>query len=68
MYSAAKLLDEVLAKYFTDIDNLKDFINITFEEISSYENELLQIISNEGNNALTESLESYLDELKKEAK
>ncbi|MCD9853735.1 hypothetical protein LUD75_03415 [Epilithonimonas sp. JDS] len=67
MDSASLLLDEILEKYFTKQDTLKDNINISLQEISLYEYKLLQTVLNDGNDALTEAIESYIDELKKEA-
>lgn len=65
---APSLLTEIRNRYFTDLDNLKENLNISFQEIAQYENQLLQIVIEEGNNALTETLESYIEELKKGAK
>ena len=66
--NAPSLLEEIRNRYFTDLDNLKENLNISFQEIAQYENQLLQIVIEEGNNALTETLESYIEELKKGAK
>ena len=66
--NAPSLLEEIRNRYFTDLDNLKENLNISFQEIAQYENQLLQIVIEEGNNALTETLESYIDEIKKGAK
>jgi hypothetical protein len=67
MDSASILLDEILEKYFTKQDTLKDNIKISIQEVSMYEYNLLQIVLNEGNDALTETIETYVEELKKEA-
>ncbi len=63
--NAPSLLEEIRNRYFTDLDNLKENLNISFQEIAQYEYQLLQIVIEEGNNALTETLESYIEELKK---
>lgn len=65
---APSLLEEICNRYFTDLDNLKENLNISFQEIAQYEYQLLQIVIEEGNNALTETLESYIEEIKKGAK
>lgn len=64
---ASLLLDEILEKYFTKQDTLKDNIIISIQEISMYEYKLLQTVLNEGNDALTEAIETYINELKKKA-
>ena len=66
--NAPSLIEEIRNRFFTDLDNLKENLNISFQEIAQYENQLLQIVIEEGNNALTETLESYIEELKKGAK
>ena len=66
--NAPSLLEEIRNRYFTDLDNLKENLNISFQEIAQYEYQLLQIVIEEGDNALTETLESYIDEIKKGAK
>lgn len=65
---APSLLEEIRNRYFTDQDNIKENRYISFQEIAHYEYQLLQIVIEEGNNALTETLESYIEELKKGAK
>lgn len=65
--NAPSLLEEIRNRYF-DQDNIKENLNISFQEIAQYEYQLLQIVIEEGNNALTETLESYIEELKKGAK
>ena len=67
MMDAPSLLKEIRNRYF-DQDNIKENLNISFQEIAQYEYQLLQIVIEEGNNALTETLESYIEELKKGAK
>ena len=66
--NAPSLLEEIRNRYFTDLDNLKENLNISFQEIAQYEYQLLQIVIEEGNNALTETLESYKKKQKKGAK
>ena len=63
--NAPSLLEEIRNRYFTDLDNIKENLNISFQEIAQYEYQLLQIVIEEGDNALTETLESYIEELKK---
>ena len=65
---APSLLEEIRNRYFTHQDNIKENLNISFQEIAQYEYQLLQIVIEEGDNALTETLESYIDEIKKGAK
>ena len=62
--NAPSLIEEIRNRYF-DQDNIKENLNISFQEIAQYEYQLLQIVIEEGNNALTETLESYIEEIKK---
>ena len=63
-----QLLDEVRRKYFTVTDEIKKAVSIKLTDIINLEAELLTANINEGNSALTETVESFIDELKKEAK
>lgn len=65
--TATTLIDEIRAKYFSEEDILKDDLNISFHEVIDYEQKLIQIILQDGNNALTETLETFIEELKKGA-
>ena len=67
METATTLLEELTQKYFTAEDSLKKDINISFQQIAGYEHRLLQVVLQEEYNALTESIESYIEELKKGA-
>lgn len=67
MGTATKLLKEITKKYFTHQNNLKDNINVSLQQIADYEYKLLEIVLEGGNNAITEVIESYIEELKKGA-
>ena len=63
-----QLLDEVRRKYFTATDEIKKAVSIKLTDVINLEAELFTANINEGNSALTETVESFIDELKKEAK
>ena len=63
-----QLLDEVRRKYFTATDEIKMAVSIKLTDVINLEAELFTANINEGNSALTETVESFIDELKKEAK
>ncbi len=65
--TAEQLLDKTRTQYFDEADEVKQDVRITFSQLSDYEAELISIVINDGNNALTEAIETYLYELKKEA-
>lgn len=65
--TAEQLLDKIRSRYFTEADEIKQDAGITFSQLSEYEAELISIVISDGNNALTEAIETYLYELKKEA-
>lgn len=67
MGTAMKLLKVITKKYFTPQNNLKDNITVSLQQIADYEYKLLEIVLKGGNNAITEVIESYIEELKKGA-
>lgn len=68
MDDSLTLLDEIRLKYFTEECEVKDNCTITFHQISNYEYQLLQIVLQDGSTAVTDAIESFIDELKKGAK
>lgn len=49
--------------YFTDTDEIKSDLQISFEDIINLKSELFQVELSEGLNAQTESIDSFIEEL-----
>jgi hypothetical protein len=49
--------------YFTDMDEIKSDLQISFEDIINLKSELFQVELREGLNAQTESIDSFIEEL-----
>lgn len=65
---ATVLLDEIRFLYFSNQDEIRDDVNVSFEDIINLELKLFKIELKEGSNALTEAIDSFIDVLKQIAK
>jgi len=60
---ASILLHKIQSMYFTDTDEIKSDLQISFEDIINLKSELFQVELSEGLNAQTESIDSFIEEL-----
>ena len=60
---ASILLHKIQSMYFTDTDEIKSDLQISFEDIINLKSELFQVELREGLNAQTESIDSFIEEL-----
>lgn len=60
---ASILLQKILSMYFTDTDEIKSDLQISFDDIINLKSELFQVELREGLNAQTESIDSFIEEL-----
>ena len=60
---ASILLHKIQSMYFTDMDEIKSDLQISFEDIINLKSELFQVELREGLNAQTESIDSFIEEL-----
>lgn len=67
METAIELLEVITQEYFTHQNIVKSNLNVSLQQIAYYEHKLLEIVLEGGNNAITEAIESYIEELRKGA-
>ena len=62
------LLYKIQSMYFTDTDEIRHDIPLNYEDIINLKSELLQVEIEEGFNAQTEAIDSFIEELIMRAK
>ncbi|WP_332028740.1 hypothetical protein [Kaistella sp.] len=67
MKTEENLLDHIREQYFTETDELKENVKITYSEVADLQIKLINIVAENGNNALNEAIESFIDKLQKVA-
>ena len=63
MKTEENLLDHIREQYFTETDELQENVKITYSEVADLQIKLINIVAENGNNALNEAIESFIDEL-----
>lgn len=65
---AAILLYKIQSMYFTDTDEIRSEMHVSFDDVISLNSELFQVELIEGFNAQTEAIDSLIEELIRKAK
>lgn len=63
MKSEEILIDNIRALYFTETDELKENVKVTYSEVTDLLIKLINIVAENGNNALNEAIESFIEQL-----